>query len=174
MKNPQGGGGVTGGPRSNLAWMSISTNCSKGGDIISVSAWKKRYSAMPQPVFKISLQHCLCSFTGLCRKFQEEGLISIIAFNIFHYQHLILLEHNTKEQFDCEQVENKLFLLIISGFNSLFMVHWIHKKQRWWWERGSTRHLMGGCFIYITLGLAIGKALYNRKNRGRWAMEESD
>ena len=51
------------------------------------------------------------------------GLISIIAFNIFHYPYLILLEHDTKEQFDCEQVQNKLFLLIIPGFNSLFMVH---------------------------------------------------
>ena len=80
---------------------------------------------MPQPVFKISLQHCLCSSTGLCGKFQEGGggLISIIAFNIFHYPYLILLEHDTKEQFDCEQVQNKLFLLIIPGFNSLFMVH---------------------------------------------------
>ena len=105
---------------------------------------------MPQPVFKISLQHCLCSSTGLCRKFQEGGLISIIAFNIFHYPYLILLEHDTKEQFDCEQIQNKLFLLIIPCFNFLFMVHWIYKKQRWWWERGFTRHLMGGCFIYYT------------------------
>ena len=79
---------------------------------------------MPQPVFKIYLQHCLCSSTGLSRKSQEGGgLISIIAFNIFHYEYLILLEHDTKERFDCEQVQNKLFLLIISSFNSLFMVH---------------------------------------------------
>ena len=78
---------------------------------------------MPQPVFKISLQHCLCSSTGFCRKFQEGGLISIIAFNIFHYPYLIFLEHNTKEQFDCDQVQNILFLLIIPGFNSLSMMH---------------------------------------------------
>ena len=57
------------------------------------------------------------------------GLISIIAFNIFHYPYIILLEHDTKEQFDCEQVQNKLFLSIIPGFNSLFMVHWIHKNS---------------------------------------------
>ena len=76
---------------------------------------------MPQPVFKISLKNCLCSSTGLCRKFQEGGLISIIAFNIFHYPYLIFLD--TKEQFDCEQAQNKLFLLISPGFNSLFMMH---------------------------------------------------
>ena len=80
---------------------------------------------MPQPVFKISFQHCLCSSTGLRRKFQEGGggLISIIPFNIFHYPYLIFLEHDTKEQFDCEQVQNKIFLLIIPGFNFLFMMH---------------------------------------------------
>ena len=78
---------------------------------------------MTQLVFKISLQHCLCSSIGLCRKFQEGGLISIIAFNIFHYPYLIFLKHDTKEQFDCEQVQNKIFLLIIPGFNSLFMMH---------------------------------------------------
>ena len=78
---------------------------------------------MPQLVFKISLQYCLCSSTGLCRKFQEGGLISIIAFNIFYYPYLIFLEHDTKKQFDCEQVQNKVFLLIIPGFNYLFMVH---------------------------------------------------
>ena len=74
--------------------MSISTHCSKGGDIICLSVKE----------------------TG-------GGLISIIAFNIFHYPYLILLEHDTEEQFDCEQVRNKLFILIIPGFNSLFMVH---------------------------------------------------
>ena len=76
---------------------------------------------MPQPVFKISIQHCLYSSTGLCRKFQDVGLISIITFNIFHHPYLVLLEHDTEEQFDCKQ--NKLFLLIIPGFNSLFIMH---------------------------------------------------
>ena len=80
---------------------------------------------MPQPVFKISLQHCLCSSIGFCRKFQEGGLI----FNIFHHPYLIFLEHDTKEQFDCEQVQNKLFLLILPGFNSLFMKKLIHKNS---------------------------------------------
>ena len=68
-----------------------------------------------------------------------------------------------KKQFDYDQVQNTLFLLIIPGFNSLFMMHWIHKNSVddekedlpvILWEV----HLMGGCFIYITLGLAIGKA----------------
>ena len=124
--------------------MSLSTNCSKGGDIISVSAWKKRYSVMRHPVFKIFLQHSCAVLQGSVGSFRRGGLISIIAFNIFYYPYLIFLEHDTKEQFDCEQVQNKLFLLIIPGFNSLFIMHWIHKKQRWWWERGFTRHLMGG------------------------------
>ena len=138
--------------------MSISTNCSKSSDIISVSAWKKRFSAMSQPVFKIYLQHCLCTSTGLCRKFQEGGgLISIIAFNIFHYPYLILLEHDTKKQFDCEQGQNKL-LLITQGFNSLFMVHWSHKNSVDDKKRGFTRHLMGDCLK----GLAQAKIIKNR------------
>ena len=151
--------------------MSISINCSKGGDIISVSAWKKGYYAMPQPVFKISLQHCLCSSTGLCRKFQEGGLISIIAFNIFHYPYLILLEHDTKEQFDCEQIQNKLFLLIIPCFNSLFMVHWIYKNSV---DDGIYPSSKGRLFHILHLVGPLGRPHKIEENRGRWAMEESD
>ena len=53
-------------------------------------AWKKRYSAMPQPVFKISLQHYLCSSTGLCRKFQEGILFQSLHSTYFYYQKYII------------------------------------------------------------------------------------
>ena len=81
---------------------------------------------MPQLVFKISLQHYLCSSTGLCRKFQEGGsYFNHCIQHIFHYPYLILLEHDTKEQFDCEKVQNKLFLLIIPLKGLIFKIIYV-------------------------------------------------
>ena len=66
---------------------------------------------MPQPVSRYLFNIACAVLQGsVGSSIRGGGLISIIAFNIFHYPYLILLEHDTKEQFDCEQVQNKLFV----------------------------------------------------------------
>ena len=52
------------------------------------------------------------------------------AINIFHYKFLISIEHDTKEQFECAQVKNKIFQLISIG------------------EKGYSCHRMGYCLVY--------------------------
>ena len=71
---------------------------------------------MAQPVVKLSLQHLLCSSTGFCTRMG--ALVTIIVQSIS----FTLTEHDTVEQFESEQVQNTLFLLIIPALKYLLMM----------------------------------------------------
>ena len=67
----------------------------------------------------------LQSYVGNSRR----GVLFQLLHSTYFIIHISFCLNMTLEQLDCEQVQNKLFLLIIPGFYSLFMVHWIHKNS---------------------------------------------
>ena len=73
-----------------------------------------------------------------------------ISLSIYHFDW-----NDTGEQFECEKVQNKWFLLIIPALKYLFIMHWIHKKRMD--EKGYSCYRLEVVW-YIKLGLAIGKA----------------